>query len=314
MQTYRVCGLVIASTTPLPELAPVESRRPDFAFTLDPVSLRNEAACDWFHHWSPPDSQPWLLFGRLEKGYLLRFPGLADFSLLTEERMIRCYPQNGTPSETIRHLLLNQVVPLVLAWRGCIVLHGSAVGTEYGAIAFVAEPLWGKSTLASSFSEKGFPVLTDDCLLLKEECGRIAAIPSYPGLRLWPETVSALFGNTTVQSEIAHYTRKRRLGESAGIAFCTDPVPVRRIYFLVSPDETEASATVEICPIRPIQVLMNLIRYTYLLDVADPLQLRRQFEGLSRLVALPLFYTLAFRRDFSLLPEVHAAILKNICD
>jgi len=309
MPTYNLWDLVISSSTPLLELLTTESRHPDLTFTLDGAESHDGIV--WFHNYCQPGAQPWLLFGRHAKGYLLRFPGLADFSIATEERAIRCHAQEGVPLDAIRHLLLDQVVPMILGWQGRLVLHGSAVLTGYGAIAFVGEPSRGKSTLASSFAEKGFPSLTDDCLLLKEANRRVAVVPSYPGLRLWPETARALFGQSTSLGEVGH-SRKVRLDRRLGLSFCTETVPLRRIYLLASSQETAGIAAAEIRPVRPREAFLELIRYTFLLDVNDRLELRHEFEGLSRVTGLALTYRLAFRRDLALLPAVHRAILENL--
>ncbi|HKS96499.1 MAG TPA: hypothetical protein VJV74_10250, partial [Terriglobia bacterium] len=130
---------------------------------------------------------------------------------------MRCRPRKAIPLDTVRHLFLDQVFPLLLSKRGRLVLHASAVLIPGGAIAFLGETGQGKSTLASSFSQRGFPFLTDDCLLLEEKGGQLVGIPSYPGLRLWPKTVAALFAEEPPVSRVAHYTTKKRLGR---LPFC----------------------------------------------------------------------------------------------
>ena len=178
MPTYSVCAVAIESTLPFPELRSVEGREPEFIFALDSGQSRRWDDCQWLHTWYASDKTPWLLLGRRGDDYLLRFPDLADFAVSKDAREISCCPGPDIPSDTIRHLLLDQVIPLVLSKQGGLVLHGSAVLTPHGAVAFLGETGQGKSTLASSFSGKGSPVLTDDCLLVKERGGQLLAIPS----------------------------------------------------------------------------------------------------------------------------------------
>ena len=179
-------------------------------------------------------------------------------------------------------------------------LHGSAVLTPHGAVAFLGETGRGKSTWASSFSEKGAPVLTDDCLLVKEADGQLLAVPSYPGLRLWQEAVDALFGPDRPLAEVAHYTEKKRVDGHVGISFCSEPAALRRIYFLAPADESEGKS------------VSIMVKFTYLIDITDRQRLHQEFKRLSRVPALPIFYPLSFPRDFSLLPDVHRAILGNV--
>lgn len=187
-------------------------------------------------------------------------------------------------------------------------LHASAVLVSGGAIAFLGETGQGKSTLASSFSKRGFPFLTDDCLLLEEKGGQLVGIPSYPGLRLWPKTVAALFAEKPPVSRVAHYTTKKRLGR---LPFCSTPVSLRRIYFLAHPEAGQGTTTIRIRPLSPRDAFVQLVKYAYLIDIGDRAVIQREFEHLSQVVRFPLYYRLAFKRDFTLLPKVQDAILEN---
>jgi len=311
MPTYSLCDVSIESAIPLPELSSAESREPEFTFVLHSGQPYCWDNCEWQHTWYGGEDTPWLLLGKQDDEYLLRFPELADFAVSKDTRKIYCRPHADATSDTIRHLLLDQVIPLLLSKRGRLVLHGSAVLTPHGAVAFLGETGRGKSTLASSFSEKGAPVLTDDCLLLKEENGRLLAIPSYPGLRLWPETVDALFGQETPLVEVAHYTEKKRVDANVGLSFCAESAALRRIYFLAAPPDNGERKFVSIVPLSVRDAFMELVKFTYLIDITDRQRLRQEFERLSRVAVLPLFYRLGFPRDFSLLPDVHRAILEN---
>ena len=204
MFIYKVWDFAIGSNVPLPEL-PECNGPAEWCFEL--LESRGFAPnCEWFHEWNLPDGSVWLYFGRQDSGYVLRFPGIADFLVNRRAQGVRCYPSPGVPPESIRHLFLDQVLPLVVNGPGKLVVHASAVASPYGAIAFLGRTGYGKSTLAASFSRRGFPMMTDDCLLLEEDKGRLFAVPSYPGLRLWPETVSELFALPPELSPVAHYS------------------------------------------------------------------------------------------------------------
>jgi hypothetical protein len=308
MPTYSVCDVAIESNVPLPELSPIESREPEFTFALNSGQAHCWDDCVWVYRWY--EDAPWLLLGKQDDEYLLRFPDLADFTISKDTKRISCCPHTVATSDTIRHLLLDQVIPLLLSKQGRLVLHGSAVLTPHGAVGFLGETGRGKSTLASSFSEKGAPVLTDDCLLVKEADGQLLAVPSYPSLRLWPEAADALFGQETPLVEVAHYTEKKRVDGNVGLSFCTEPAALRRIYFLAPADESEGKS-VSIVPLSVRDACIELVKFTYLIDVTDRERLRQHFERLSRVAALPLFHRLSFPHDFSLLPAVHRAILEN---
>ena len=312
MQKYRVCDITVESSIPLPELCPVDNADPAYFFRLLPARFQDSDPCPWFHQWCLPDGEPSLLIGRCGAGYLLRFSQLADFFLSNDGQETECLPCPSMPLMTIRHLFLDQIVPIILSLQGKLVLHASAVLTPDGAVAFIGATGWGKSTLASSFSETGSAVLTDDCLLLREEPGQVTAIPSYPGLRLWPETVNTIFGAHKSLAEVAHYSEKRRLNQSVGILFCSGPTPLRRIYFLAPLEVPGETVTINIDAVSPRYAFMELVKHRYLVDITDRFRLRQEFERLSRIAALPLFYRLTFPRDFSMLRNVQQAVLENL--
>jgi hypothetical protein len=312
MPTYRICNIALESDLNLPELEGAKSHTPGIRFRMSRAALSDGADCEWLHTWSLPDGTPWLTIGRQARGYLLRFQAMVDFAVSRDRREILCHAASDTPSETLRHLLLDQVLPLVLSWRGQLVLHGSAVLTPKGTIAFVGNTGSGKSTLASSFTEDGMAVLTDDCLLLEEGNGCLTAIPSYPGVRLWPRVAEAMLGKGSGLTEVAHYTEKKRLNRSAGIQFSTRPAQLRRMYFLAPIEEDGQIANVRLTPLSSRDVVVELVKYTYLIDVTDRVRLRREFERLSRVATQPLFYRLSFPRDFSRLAEVRRAILTDV--
>jgi hypothetical protein len=312
MGIYSLCDAAIESTVPLPDLLPADCREPEFRFSLQSAPAGGSRDSEWFHRWLLPDRTTWLLLGRDDRGYLLRFPALADFSVSNDAKEIRCYADPALPLETIKHLLLDQVIPLILSSRGRLVLHASSIVSPYGAIAFIGQTGWGKSTLAASFGENGFPLITDDCLLVNEDGEQLTATPSYPGLRLWPQTVDALFPQLPALPEVAHYTDKRRLADSTVMPFCSATVPLKRIFFLSPPGGADQAPEIAIERISPRDAFVGLVKFTYVLDITDRLMLGQMFDRLSRLALLPLSYRLSFPRDFSLLPDVQEAILQNL--
>src|SRR5690606_13487149 len=76
--------------------------------------------------------------------------------------------------------------------------HASSVALPDGkVVAFLGGTGQGKSTLAAAFMQYGCELVTDDCLLLDCEQGHVLALPAYRSLRLWPDSLSALFQDPT---------------------------------------------------------------------------------------------------------------------
>ncbi len=300
--TFQFCDLALASTLHLPELSPSDQPSPDIVFRLSsrhPPPPIGEP----LHQWDSPDGERWLTISRCLGGYLLQFPGLATFFLAEDARSVRCWPWPGMPAGTIRHLLLDQVMPLVLSRMGRAVLHGSAVATPQGVLAFAGESGQGKSTLADAFLRHGAELVSDDCLLLDESAGAFRLVPSYPGLRLWPDVAQAA-PRAAPTVPVCHYSSKERLHQA--VPFNREPRPLRRLYLLVNPADE-----ISIAPVTPRDALIDLVKSSFVLDVADPQTLKRNFETLSRLAALRLVFRLSYPHDLARLPDVRAAILRH---
>lgn len=313
MPLYRVGNRTLESNMVLPGLVDSDERGSQYIFRLRPARAQTSGAFSWFHHWSGADEQIWLLIGRDESGYLLRFPNLADFHLSTDATRIDCYPEPGTPYDTIGHLLLDQVFPLVLCKSGCMVVHASAVVAPAGAVAFVGSTGRGKSTLAASFALQGFPLITDDCLILDQAEDGLIATPSYPGARLWDDSIETLFEHVPRVSDVAHYTDKKRLTLNDGqVHFFDGRARLRRMYFLGDNVETAGGQPISITPLPAREAFVELVSYSYKLDVDDRGVLEREFRMLDRVVALPLFYRLIYRHDFSLLTAVRNAVMEHV--
>jgi hypothetical protein len=90
-----------------------------------------------FHEWLAPDDSPWTRFYRTGAGYLLRFPGYADFEISKDGHDVAGWAVDGVSEATIDHLYQNQVLPLALSKSGRVVLHASAIEAGGQAIAFV---------------------------------------------------------------------------------------------------------------------------------------------------------------------------------
>lgn len=168
----------------------------------------------------------------------------------------------------------------------------------------------GKSTLAASFARDGCPLVSDDCLVLREGQEGWVAIPSYPGVRLWPETAGELFDVPLPGSAVAHYTVKLRVGHPGLLPFAEAPCAVEGLYFLDG-EETAAGEEVSIAPLAPHEAFMKLVNFTYTIDITDRELLKYQFDVIGRLTAQVRCYRLRYARGFPALPTVRQAILRH---
>ena len=94
---------------------------------------------------------------------------------------------SGLPENETAGLLFSGVLPSLLAHSGALVLRGAAVLCPTGALLLVGGAMAGKSTAAVALARQGFPVISDDVVVLREADGetRVAEGPAW--IKLWPE-------------------------------------------------------------------------------------------------------------------------------
>ncbi|MDP1569780.1 MAG: hypothetical protein Q8L86_07235 [Vicinamibacterales bacterium] len=302
---YLAGGLRLASTLPLPPLSAAPAGAPDWTIT---VADELPPSChEWFHHWDEEDGSLWLSFGRLASGYLLQFAHSASFEVRPAERTIRAYAMPGTPDDTVRHLLLNQVLPLLVAAPGRLALHASAVAGPEGIVAFVGPGGSGKSTLAAACVKRGWSLVTDDVLIVTPQTGQMMAVPSFCELRLWRDVADAVFPEAAAVPAVADYSTKRRLGPETNLRFLAHPAPLARLFLIDRAMASDDQAVTRV-PVAPRDAVVALTRCAFVLDVTNRAALRTSFGQLATLVERVAVVGLVYPRALDRLDDVLAAI------
>ncbi|HXW08438.1 MAG TPA: hypothetical protein VD833_24625 [Vicinamibacterales bacterium] len=289
MRVFRVHGVTLGSAIALPELTPSRASRPDCFVRLADGPRARKA--DRYHAWHA-GGQTRLVFLRAGDAYVLRFPGLAVFEIAADGTFIDCRPRHGLPPSTLRHLLLDQVLPLVLSRAGRTALHASGVHVPgIGAVAFAGGSGRGKSTIAAALSRRRWPLIADDCVVVRHEPSRgPIVVPAYPGLRLWRETTRRLGLNTSGSRAVAHYTRKVRVRVHP---WRSRPSALAAVFVLGPRYARGPAARVERLP--PRDGCLALARVMFVLDIADRGQLQAEFAALTSIAAQVPIYQLRVR-------------------
>jgi hypothetical protein len=279
MLAYQFSDLVLTSTETLPELPIAAAGAPEVRIDWAPIDRLTVRPS--FAAWLTPSGGEWLKFADDDDAFLLTFSDIAQFRVSREAARVTVCSLRGTPAATLRHLLLNQVMPLVLSRRGRLVLHGSAISWRGGVAAFIGRSGAGKSTLAAACAAAGASIVTDDCLVLRRDGARWLAVPCDAGVRLWPSALELLGWPAASGAGLAHYTNKRRMDPGhPGLPCERDALPLIRVYKMLRPgDDTPIGV------LRGQDAMMSLASELFRLDVRDAAESRRQFEAISALAS-----------------------------
>jgi hypothetical protein len=304
---YRWASLVIDCDLPLPELTKLADERRADVVVRRARPGRPRAGVRR-HQWRLPDGKRWASVTTDGGEHVVRFRRFAQFVVADQGRSIRWHAPADTKPETIRHLLLDQVMPAVAFEHALIGLHASAVVVGGMGIAFAGPASRGKSTLAASFAADGHAVVTDDSLMMEWRRAIPRAVPSYPSLRLWKGTADRLFGSAAGVTPVAEYTSKLRVSaRSSSVTFRRLPVRVRKIYVI---DRRAGAARID--PLSSRQAYIELLKATFRLDPLDRGAARLEVAALSAIVQQIPVARLRVPLDLNTLTGVRRAIAADL--
>lgn len=298
MPTYAIADIVIDVPFPIPEL-PMTVRAADWSVSAGAVADARDQPL--IFETRAADGQVWVGLRGSGDRYVLSFPTQVDFLLDLAARTVVYDARAYTAENSLRHLLIDQVVPHLLAADGGLVLHASGVATAEGALAFVGPSGTGKSSLAAALVTRGATLLADDFLLLRETDDGYEATPAYPSLRLWKDAAEHFTAAAADLPTVSAYTDKRRW---AVVPPATDAEHrLRAIVILGGPPGNVAEAC-EISWARGSDAFVALFKQGYRIARAERTGQVEEQSRYSRLVERVPLMLLRHRHDYTVMDEV----------
>ena len=244
MYHYFAYNLHIQSDIVFPELVPFKLSEdvgvvPDIAIYIRPISLSEVEFSNSYQKF-----QGQIPFCNIERFMVL------------DGREITIDPPVGLTESLLRSIILGPVLTLLLRQRGLLVLHASGISTPEGAVAFIGNSGWGKSTLANAFYNRGYSLITDDVIAVRMKDGLPITFPAYPHVKLMSDAADALGYDYDALVPLSSKAFKRH--NCIDRAFSQAPVPLRKIYAL----ENVPRDRNEIESISPQTAVIELIRHT----------------------------------------------------
>ncbi len=309
-RSYCLYGVRLKSVMPLPCPEIASSEQVAIELLSGPVSLfsraRREAGIC-------PEEKEWFTHAGLSDGSdYIRWSGLFEFFVSADGRRIACRELSGASPGSFQTYLLGQVLSFALLKQGFEPLHATSVVIDEEAVAFLGDCGYGKSSLGAAFLQVGYPLLTDDLLLLKEKGDRFVAYPGPPRIKLFPEIARSLLGDRVNGTPMNHHTSKLLIPLAQNETVwpkCT--FPLKAIYILRTPARSHNSR-IMIRRLTPRNAFVALIKNTFNAVVVDPERLKRQFALASRLAANVPFKSLSYPRTLRRLPAVREAVRSDL--
>lgn len=278
-----------------------------------PVSPRERAAETVLYR-SPvplPNGEPRLTLA--EAAGELHFRLGEDLELALGAEHIEYRPAGPEVSWMVEPVLLTTGFSLWLERRGILALHASAVEIEGQGVAFLAASSGGKSTLAASWVAGGSALVTDDVLALAETPVGPRVLPSFPLVKLTPES-SRLFSDRTLPPLVESFpgTAKNALiVGGAGVGdFASQPLPLAALYLLERGSE---DAPVELEAVTPRDALVALLRQSFAPRLVAALGLAPQrLDRLARWLGTVPVRRLVYPTGFAQLARVRAAVMADL--
>ena len=217
MHSYWAYGLGILSELNIPELI-VKSSRLDVEIRRGNLNgLMKSIETDNVRFWTT-DSDAYYNYKNI-CSFLLRDKKeiIIDLAPSVDERLVRLF-------------LLGRVFGTLLHQRGKLVLHGSAISMNRGAVAFIGKSGSGKSTVAAYLCAKGYSLVADDLVVIDSAGAAPVVYPAFPQLNIWPDVAKSLGYDANELPFVGPNENKRAV--HLGSNFSLSPIPLRRIYVL----------------------------------------------------------------------------------
>jgi hypothetical protein len=312
---YRIFGLKMASDYAFTNRLQEGSGSPDIIFTcVDKKPISDnwlEASPIYVTPGSSEDSESVISVHKLNDCCVVHFARIVDFYLWPDR--IISHLLDPAFGYLVEIRLLGEIFSLWLELNDIPALHSSAVVVNGGAVAFLSTNHGGKSVLAATLMQEGYPLLTDDILPVGDCNGRFCGRAGYPQMRMWPDEAEYFLGHYS-DLEIVHpwYTKRRvPVGQNGFGIFSGENLPLGMLYIPIRKDIEDGEIRID--PISPRDAVIELVRNSFSPLIVEALGLqKKRMELFGRLAMNVKMRKLIYPSGFHHLPEVREAIIDDI--
>jgi hypothetical protein len=258
------------------------------------------------------EGAPWFLCRERDDGSIyLRWSTLYEFLVTPCGTRVSYRPlEQGEPG-VLQNFLFGQALSYALVRQGVEPLHATAIDVGGCAIALLGDCTFGKSTLAASFLQAGYRLVTDDVLNVHECDGHLMAHAGTGRIKLEPAAAVALLGGTNGGIRLIPTAEKLAFQLHESMVQRAD-VPLTSFFILPTPDERQAADRIELRPVSCADLFRELVKSTFVCDLDSAPRLRWNFAVNSRIASLTPGFSLRYPPGLDRVPAVRDAILGHL--
>ncbi len=223
------------------------------------------------------------------ENFLMTVKGIGTFSITGRAEAV-IEPAPGVSIERTLPYFYGTVVSVLLHMHKLFPLHASAVLGNDGVEMFCGPSGIGKSTLAINLAQRGWPLFSDDKIVLRADpiLKRFTAVPSMRAIRLWKDTLSKLDDASQLRGGTPVIDRKDKFQFNMDDQMYDRIHFARRIFVIRKSSETDEVRIGMVRGEQKIEVIRRQVHRPGLIVGDD---IKQQFDIFTRNLArrMPVF-------------------------
>ncbi len=237
-------------------------------------------------------------------GLRLSYDDTGCFDIHSNGRDIVWYPAAGASDELARLDVIGRVLATALHVSGLLPLHGSAVGIDGTAVAFVAPKTFGKSTLAFALANAGATFISDDTLPV-EPSATPRVRPGVDHVKLWSDSARRLTDTDSLP-------RAEGRGKRTIVMQAMEPsarLPLGAVYLLTPTSGEPSAPAVRRDRLPAVPATLALVRHAKLGGLVGGVEAARLLDQAGMVAQSVPVYRLEIARDLDRLPDAVSEII-----
>jgi energy-coupling factor transporter ATP-binding protein EcfA2 len=248
---YRLFGLTVASSVPLPVRTVIQSKKHvviDARIEIASVPSQLDGAKHQGPCWSVTDRQ-----------FLLDLPDAGRFLAVDGDRILLS-PAPGVPLDDVLVYVTGTMMAAIAYQRGAMLLHASAVVRNGRALLVCGRSGLGKSTLAAALCRAGCAFLSDDVSTIAQvDAGPIVHSDGRT-IRLYPDSIARLALTDEIGAPVVSFMDKFHVAPPAEWQQAETTIPLGAIYLLT---DAKAACQTRITPMPMVDAAQCLMLHSY---------------------------------------------------